>query len=133
MSAKVYEQQWPLAVLAPVAYDDFVSGVAEALAEIPGDAIITRGMYIPILAWDSATSAVMDIGDSVDDDEYTATPIDLKTAAAGTPVDFDITGYQSLTVDEIIATVTVVGAPTEGNGLVYFEYVVQGRGNEVRG
>lgn len=122
--------QYPSVAVAviEVGVTDYTSAAAFALAGVPAGAYVVGGHINVVTAWDSATSAVLDVGDGVDADEYTTTPVDLKTAGITA---LDVTGYVYALGDTIDGVVTEVGAPTVGKAVVSLEYLVPDRGHEV--
>lgn len=119
--------QYPLVAVIDFTFADLASGVAKKAMSIPLGAIVTGGAVKVTTAWNSGTSAVLDVGGDVADD--LATDLDLKTAgvkALETP-------YAKVsTAGNISVTLTAVGtAATAGAATLIVEYVVPGRANEV--
>lgn len=134
----VYGHQNPKAVVVEFTYADFDSGTANVICEVPGNAIVINGYYVAVTAWDSGTSAVLDIGDQTlagvanDDDRYTSTQLNLKTASGATA--FTLTGYKYTAPNQIIVTVTTSGtAATAGAGRVVLEYIRVGKADQNSG
>lgn len=104
----------------PVAY-----GAAENAINLPGNAIVVGGALTVLTAWNSATTATLKLGDAADDDRYTASAIDLKTAARTA---LTVTGYKHTVGEWLKATLAQTGtAATAGAARLEVEYVVQGR------
>ncbi|SDZ16920.1 hypothetical protein [Delftia lacustris] len=104
----------------PAAY-----GTAEAAIDLPGNAILVGGDVTVLTAWNSATSATLKLGDTADDDRYTATPIDLKTAGRTA---LTITGFRHPIAESLKALLAQAGAAaTAGKARVAIHYYVAGR------
>lgn len=104
----------------PVAY-----GTAESAIDLPGGAILVGGDVTVLTAWNSATSATLKLGDTADDDRYTATPIDLKTAGRTA---LTITGYRHTVAESLKALLAQAGAAaTAGQARISIQYYVLGR------
>lgn len=100
-------------------------GTAEAAIDLPGGAVIVGGDVTVLTAWNSATTATLKLGDVSDDDRYTATPIDLKTAGR---TELTFTGYKTPNAQAINALFAQTGtAATAGQARVTVQYFVQGR------
>ena len=74
----------------------------------------------------TATSATLKVGDAVDDDRYTGSAIDLKTAGRTA---LTLTGFVHTASDNLLkALPTLAGtAATAGAARLEFHYYVQGR------
>lgn len=123
-------RQTVLSAIARFTYEDFTSGTALPVIELPPDAVVVGGMFVLETLWNSATSDTFTVGDEVDDDEY-ASGINGKTTAytALTP-----TGYQYTATKNIVVKWTGVStAPTQGAGYLIVNYVREGRSNENQG
>lgn len=104
----------------PTAY-----GTAEKAIELPANAVIVGGDVTVGTPWNSATTATLKLGDATDDDRYTQTPIDLKTAGrtAIVPV-----GLKYTTLDFLTALLAQTGtAATAGSARISVQYYVEGR------
>jgi hypothetical protein len=97
---------------------------------LPAGARVVGGEVVVDTAGVGPSTSTIDIGD-VDTDRYTASAIDLKTAARTA---LTLTGYRYAETDgidfEIVNTTT--GPLTAGVFYVRIEYVVDGRVNEVQ-
>lgn len=107
---------------------EFDSTVPLTLFTIPSGARITEVKVVIATAWDSATSDVLVVGTSDDDDAYVN---DLDLQSAGTSRDGDTSMIAIDTVEltsdtAIIADITSVGGSlTEGSAIVMFKYVLK--------
>ena len=127
---KVYSHQWPLVAVVPWVFGDLVTAVATAIANLPGDAIVTGGEIVVDVGTDFGTSCTLDVGDDADPDRYTASPVDLQTPGRTA---LTLTGYKMVVSDDLVATPVIVGAAaTVGSGRIIVQYVREGRSNEVR-
>ena len=105
--------------------DPTVYGTAEAAFDLPGNAILVGGDVTVLTAWNSATSATLKLGDTADDDRYTAAPIDLKTAGRTA---LTITGWRHPIAESLKALLAQAGAAaTAGKARVAIHYYVAGR------
>lgn len=104
----------------PTAY-----GTAESAIDLPGGAILVGGDVTVLTAWNSATSATLKLGDTADDDRYTGTPIDLKTAGRTA---LTLTGYKHTVAEALKALLAQAGAAaTAGQARISIQYYVLGR------
>jgi hypothetical protein len=131
----VTDRQRVLAAYVEFTYADFTSGTFTPVFELPADAIVVGGGIVIDTQWNSATSAVLDVGTDTpdDDDEFTATQINAKTQTVGTVVSLTLTGLQYTANANVGITVTVVGATTAGAGRMWMEYIREGRADENQG
>lgn len=105
--------------------DPAVYGTAEAAFDLPGNAVLVGGDVTVLTPWNSATTATLKLGDAVDDDRYTAAPIDLKTAGRTA---LTITGYKHTVSEALKALVAQTGAAaTAGQARISLLYFVEGR------
>lgn len=75
--------------------------------------------------WNSATTATLKLGDAADDDRYTASAIDLKTAGRTA---LTLTGYKHTTAQALKALIAQTGAAaTAGAARITISYYVEGR------
>jgi len=102
------------------------TAVAIEAIDLPVGAEIIGGDLIVDTAFDTGTTATFKFGDALDDDRYTASAIDLKTAARTA---LTVTGYRALaTSNKLKILPTYVGtAATAGAGRVRIQYIVDGR------
>lgn len=118
-------RQWELTAVAEFDYTD-ADGVTLELVDIPAGARVTGGYVVIVNAWDSATSAVLDLGDKTTGDRYVSN-LNAKVTG-GTAV---VPAGGPFTVkDAVTVNITNTGAPTVGDGYVVVKYVVDGRSNE---
>lgn len=120
-------RQNALRAYVPFTYVDFVSGVAQLAAELPGDTIVTGGELVITTAWNSATSDTMKVGDGVVTDRYKAS----INAAAVARTALVPTGFRNTEKDTVDITWTGAGAaPTQGAGFLSVEYIAINRATE---
>lgn len=107
------------------------AAVAEAVVDVPANAIVVGGTLMVDTVFNSTTSDVLDIGDGANDDRYSATPIDLTTAGAYALDTTGATGagYKYTTADTIDVEWTAgsTGTATTGSARLWVEYIVDGR------
>ncbi len=105
--------------------DPTTYGTAENAIELPGNAILVGGDVTVLTPWNSATTATLKLGDAADDDRYTASPIDLKTAGRTA---LTVTGYRHTVQEMLKATVAQSGTgATAGVARISIQYYVEGR------
>lgn len=125
---KNVNRQWPLYSVTRVTFEDLEDTVAKALTELPGNAVVVDGGLNVQTAWDSGTTATIDIGDADDPDRYFAA---VNLAATGYTA-ASITGDQMDVPTEVTGTLAEDGTAAEaGEALLIIGYVVEGRGGEV--
>ncbi|MGH8443782.1 MAG: hypothetical protein ACREVL_00890 [Solimonas sp.] len=125
-------RQEPLTALLNLNFADPTTyGTAENAIEVPQNAILIGGGVTVVTAWNSATTATLKLGDAADDDRYTSSAIDLKTAGY-TPL--TLTGYKHTVAEFLKALVAQTGAAaTAGDARLVVTYVVEGRACTAQG
>lgn len=124
-------RQAPLVAYVDINLADFSDSAVQAAIELPGGAIVTGGFIQPITTFNAATTATLKVGDSADDDRYTATPADVKALAA---VKLDVTGYAMPAQGNLTVTYASTGAvATTGKCRLVVEYIVDGRTQSTQG
>jgi hypothetical protein len=105
--------------------DPTTYGTAEEAFDLPGNAILFGGDVVVKTAWNSATTATLKLGDATDDDRYTASAIDLKTAGRTA---LTLTGYKHTGAESLKALIAQTGAAaTAGAARITISYYVEGR------
>lgn len=116
------------------AYVDFVlADVASAqdAFELPAGAIVVDGFVAVSESFNAGTTATLKIGDSVDDDRYTATPVDAKTVGT---TRLTATGYEVPATGKVKFTFAQTGtAATTGKARVGIAYIRAGRTQSTQG
>lgn len=109
-----------------IGYADITAyGTAEEAFDLPGNAILLGGDVVVKTPWNSATTATLKLGDGTDDDRYTSSAIDLKTAGRTA---LTITGYKHTVAEALKALVAQTGAAaTAGAARITITYYVEGR------
>ena len=110
---KNYNRQCLAMAVLSISLADFVDGGAvQPAIELPDGAIVTGGSVMVTEVFNAATTATLDLGDSVDEDRYTPTPLDLKTLGAKALLP---TGYVMPLTADLLATYASTGtAATTG-------------------
>ena len=128
-NVKNVNRQWPLYSVTRITHKDLVNGEAVALTGLPGNAVVVSGEITVQTAWDSETSAELNVGDSATADRYVA-GVDLTTTGRTA---LTLTGFQTQAPGDILGALAEVGdAATVGEALLIVGYVVEGRGGEVQ-
>lgn len=125
-SGKDVGRQWELTAVAEFDYTD-ADGETLELVDIPAGARVTGGYVVIVNAWDTGTTAVLDLGDKTTGDRYVSN-LDAKTPG-GTAI---VPAGPAFTVkDAVTVNITNTGtAPEAGDGYVVVKYVIDGRSNE---
>jgi hypothetical protein len=129
---KNFGRQYVLGGEQTISFDDLINGSISTTmkAALPPGAILMSGGLIIETAWNSATSAVVDIGDATTNTKF-ATGLNLKSAA-GTFLPLTGIGIKQTAGDDITFKLTEVGATaTAGTARFVYTYLVQNRVNEV--
>jgi hypothetical protein len=122
-------RQYPLFAEVAFNYTQLAdTAVAVPAIKLPYGAQVVGGSVIVDTAFDTGTSAVLDVGDSTTANRY-ANDVNLKSAARTA---LTITGYVSDGAEIQITPVLVGTAATAGAGRVVVEYVISGRAHEVQ-
>lgn len=119
-------RQSPVVAHLTIGFADISTyGTAEAAIEVPAGAVLIGGDVTVTTAWNSATTATLKLGDAADDDRYTGTAIDLKTAGRTA---LTLTGHKYTVGDMLKALVAQTGAAaTAGSMRITVQYLVEGR------
>jgi hypothetical protein len=97
---------------------------------LPAGATITSGKLIVSAAFNDGTAATLDIGDRGDDDRYSATQVNVASAAISS---LDFTGYSNPSGYDLQLTMACTdGDATTGALRLIVEYVVDSRINEAQ-
>lgn len=110
-----------------ITYDQIpTTATAYAALDLPVNAIVVGGDITVTTAFDTGTSATIDIGDVTDDDRYTASAVNLK--AAGRTA-LTLTGFVHTATQPVLnALGAYVGtAATAGAFTLRVDYIVKGR------
>ena len=109
------------AVITPATAKGDWTAVRKILT-IPDDAMLVWGQIHVITAFDDSSTLTIDIGEDIDPDQFTATPIDLKTAAITALTDCAFVQYG--VQGEVRVTFAAAGADAEvGKAVIYIAYV----------
>ena len=104
------------------------TAVAVEAIKLPINSVVTGGYLIVDTAWDTGTTATLKVGDTSDDDRYTSSAINLKSAAATA---LTITGYKNTGGLNINILPALAGtATTAGAARLIVKYVISGRAME---
>ncbi len=119
-------RQEVVAAMLEVNFNDVTTyGTAEDAIDVPANAIVVGGDVTVVTAWNSATTATLDLGDATDDDRYTGTAVDLKTLGRTA---LTLTGYKHTVEEMLKALISQTGAAaTAGKARITVQYVVEGR------
>lgn len=124
-----YEHQWPLVGHNSFLVVDFVAGLTQKVIGLPAGAQVINGWVNVITPYDSATTAVLDVGDAALQNRY-ANDIDLKTAGRKNLIP---TGFLTTAQGAVTATFAQTGAAaTVGEARVYIEYIVARKADEIQ-
>jgi hypothetical protein len=109
------------AVITPATAKGDWSVIRKVLT-IPDDAMLIWGYLQVITAFDDSSTLTIDIGEDIDEDQFTASPIDLKTVANTALTD---AAFVNFGVDgEVRVTFAAAGGDAEiGKAVIYMAYV----------
>lgn len=121
MIQKNYNRQAVAAAMVSFALADFADGAAQGAIKLPGGAIVVGGFLVVDEAFNAATTATAKVGDAIDDDRYSASPLDLATIGVKP---LTLTGYKTiLPSDVVIKYAFTGGAATTGKARLVVQYV----------
>jgi hypothetical protein len=124
-------RQYPLVAYQEFDFADLSSTEVTPIVKLPANAIVTGGALVITTAFNSGTTDLLEVGDSVQDDDYLV----AGTADNGSTaqyIAFTPSGYKYAAPDTIDVKWTPVGtAATAGAGYLVVEYIVPTRANEV--
>lgn len=130
MNYFVYERQWPLFGYQDLVPADFAAGGVINIAGMPEGATITHAWIDVKVAFNSATTATLSIGDAASATRY-GSAIDIKTT--GRKALANATGFTTTAAGQLVATFAQTGAAaTAGQARVYFQYVVERKADEIQ-
>ena len=132
-------RQYPLNARVDFTYADLGTAITTstilAAIDLPSGATVTSGWLGVTTAWVGPTAATVDIGDDVDPNRYTSSPLSLKTVGktaltfAGVTHPYKYPAGNAIDLD----LVQSVAVSTQGVGYLEVEYVIDGRENEHQG
>lgn len=121
MIQKNYNRQGLAVAQIAIALAAFSDGAVQAAIELPAGAIVVGGSAMVTTAFDAETTATLKVGDAVDDDRYSGTPLDVSAVGNKPLVP---TGYVMPEKGDVIVTYASTGAAaTEGELLLVLEYI----------
>lgn len=124
-------RQAPLWAFVDINLADFAGGAVQDAIELPAGAIVVGGFVQPITSFNAATTATLKVGDSVDDDRYSSTPVDVK---ALTPVQLNVTGYEMPAQGKVKVTYASTGAAAStGKCRLFLAYIRSNRTQSTQG
>lgn len=130
MNYFVYERQWPLVGYQDLVPTDFATAAAINIAGMPEGATITHAWIDVKVAFNSATTATLSVGDKGSATRY-GSAIDLKTV--GRKAMANTAGFTTTEAGQLLATFAQTGAAaTAGSARVYFQYVVERKADETQ-
>jgi|GEM_PF-1320244 len=128
---KNYNRQALAVAMVSISLAAFADGAVQPAIELPGGAIVVGGSAYVTTPFDAETTATLKVGDSVDDDRYTATALNIKTAGGKPLVP---TGYEMPAIGDLIVTYASTGAAaTEGELILVVEYIDVGKSDWTQG
>lgn len=124
-------RQYPLFAVQQFDFADLVSGAVAALTvALPSNAIVVGGGVLVETAFNTGTSAVVDLGLAGGSASVLANDLDLKTTGFK-----PITGVFTPNYNGAAVTLTLTGVgadATAGAGKVFVEYLIVDKANEVQ-
>jgi hypothetical protein len=130
MNYFVYERQWPLVGYQDLVPADFANAAAINIAGLPEGATITHAWIDVKVAFNSATTGTLSIGDTAVPTRY-GSAVDIKTT--GRKALANATGFTTPGAGQLVATFAQTGAAaTAGQARVYFQYVVERKADEIQ-
>lgn len=129
MKTHNYEHQWPLIGDNSLVVADFTVSATQKVIGLPAGAQVINGWAVVVTAFDSGTTAVLDVGDAAVANRY-VNDVDLKTAGRKNLIP---TGFTTTAASTVTATLTQTGSPaTVGEVRVYIEYIVARKADEIQ-
>lgn len=130
MNHFVYERQWPLIGYQDLSFADFATAAAVDAASLPDGATITHAWVDVKVAFNSATTATLSVGDKTSATRY-GSAVDLKTV--GRKALANATGFTTAEAGALIATFAQTGADaTAGKARIVFQYMVDRKADEIQ-
>lgn len=123
-----YEHQWPVVGYNELLFSDFATAAVGQVITLPAGAQVTRAWVLVTTAYNSATTATLNVGDAALPSRY-GNGIDLKTTGLKALVP---TGLITANKGAVTATLAQSGtAATVGAARVYVEYLVERKSDVV--
>jgi len=120
-------RQWPLGDVVRLTFEDLDAAAPVELARLLQNETVVGGTVTVLTAWDSGTSAALDLGDSDTADAY-LDGVDLTSTGV---TEFTLTGGFYDAADALTATLAEAGTPaTAGELVIQFTVLREGRGTE---
>lgn len=118
-------RQSPQVAQVSASLADIKSGAQHAAIELPAGAVVVGGFIHVSQAFNAATTATLKVGDSADDDRYTATAADVKNTGVTA---LTLTGFETTKKTDIAVTYAETGAAATAGALtLYVQYIVKKR------
>lgn len=122
-------RQYPLVAQQSFALSELTSGSGIGAVKLPAGARVIGGGLLVTEVFNSTTSDTIKVGDGGDDDRYTASAVNVQ--ALGYTA-LTITGYKYTATDYVdLKWTSGGGTPSTGAGILFVNYVIDGRANEV--
>jgi hypothetical protein len=122
-------RQYPMVAVQEINLCELETGVAIPAVKIPFGARVIGGAVVVSTPFNSTSTDTFDIGDGIDPNRYSASPINVHTAGYTA---LSITGYKYLENDFIDVTWTSGGgAPSTGVAHLIVMYVSDTKENEI--
>lgn len=119
------QAQWVQADMIRFSFSDLVDGETVVAKMIPTGYTIIGGNVTVVQAFNSGTTATLEVGDEDEDDRYTDSAVDL-TSVGSTAL--DVTGYQYAEPTGLTFKFAETGdAATEGEAFVVLQLIREGK------
>lgn len=124
-------RQYELTAYQEFDFADLSSTAVTPIVKLPANSIVTGGALVITTAFNSGTSDLLEVGDSVQDDDYLVAGV-ADNGSTAQYIAFTPTGYKYTTADTIDVKWTPAGgAATAGAAFLIVRYIVTDRANEV--
>ncbi|MBG4448720.1 hypothetical protein I5F71_02820 [Pseudomonas aeruginosa] len=121
MISKNYNRQAVALALVSIALADVSDGTAQAAIKLPGGAVVVGGFLVVDEVFNAATTATAKVGDALDDDRYSASPLDLATLGVK---QLTVTGFKTTSPGDVTVKYAFTGAAaTTGKARLFVQYI----------
>ncbi|HEJ3062500.1 TPA: hypothetical protein SL272_000831 [Pseudomonas aeruginosa] len=121
MISKNYNRQAVALALVSIVLADVSDGTAQAAIKLPGGAVVVGGFLVVDEVFNAATTATAKVGDALDDDRYSASPLDLATLGVK---QLTVTGFKTTSPGDVTVKYAFTGAAaTTGKARLFVQYI----------
>lgn len=127
-----FNRQMVKVAMVEFAVADLVSGADAAAIKLPDGAIVLSGDVVTLEAWNSTSTDVLDVGDSVSQNRY-LNDGDIRALGARVPLVPTGRVHSSANGPLTVRWVSGGGSPSTGRSRLTVQYVIKGSSESTHG